>query len=96
MTISDKQLELCQSHGEQLRSHDGRLCQIEQQVARIDGRTELLVEVLVPKRRRQSERPPPGDIAIKTKWGSIRGGAPWVAVLALLSAALWVAGRVLS
>jgi hypothetical protein len=77
--------------GDLLLAHERRLERLEKDVSeslgkleRVDERTAIMFEVLVPKRKRQSERPGSSEISIKTGWGTIRGRAPWVALVALV------------
>jgi hypothetical protein len=91
----ERRIEKLEDH---VRESSEKLARVDERTAIISKQTSLMFETVVPKRKRaDSDRPPHGDIAIKTKWGSIRGGAPWVALVLLAGGlVLWLADRMLS
>jgi len=57
------------------RFHEERLGQVEAGVRAANVKLDRIVEKIVPEQN---------TLAITTKWGSVRGGAPWIIALSLV------------
>ena len=63
----------CQDHAERLEA-------IETRLGAIEGKVDFIADVLRPHAKGPT-------LALETKWGKVRGSAPWVVVVLALSLA---------